>query len=48
MAQAELQERRYSPEEYFALEEASEVRHEYFEGEMFVMAGARKSHNLLA
>lgn len=48
MGQAELQERRYTPEEYFTLEESSEVRHEYFEGEVFAMAGASKSHNLLA
>lgn len=48
MGQAELQERRYTPEEYFALEENSEVRHEYSEGEVFAMAGASKSHNLLA
>ncbi len=48
MGQAELQTRRYTPEEYFALEEKSDVRHEYFEGEIFAMAGASKAHNLLA
>ncbi len=30
------------------MEEKSEVCHEYFDGEIFVMAGASKSHNLLA
>lgn len=47
MGQAELQSRRYTPEEYFALEERSEVRHEYFEGEVFAMAGGSKAHNFL-
>jgi Uma2 family endonuclease len=47
MGQAELQTRRYTPEEYFALEERSEVRHEYVDGEVFAMAGASKSHNLI-
>ena len=47
MGQAEIQTRRYTPEEYFALEDRSEVRHEYFEGEVFAMAGASKAHNLL-
>lgn len=47
MGQADLKPRRYTPEEYFALEERSEVRHEYFEGEVFAMAGASKSHNLI-
>ncbi len=48
MGHAELQTRRYTPEEYLALEEKSEVRHEYFAGEIFAMAGASKSHNVLA
>ncbi|RZK90197.1 MAG: Uma2 family endonuclease [Hymenobacter sp.] len=47
MGQAEIQTRRYTPEEYFALEAQSEVRHEYFEGEVFAMAGGSKTHNLL-
>lgn len=48
MGQAETYPRRYTPEEYFALEAQSPVRHEYFEGEVFAMVGASKSHNLLA
>ena len=40
--------RRYTPEEYFALEAQSEVRHEFFDGEVFAMAGGTKSHNLIA
>lgn len=47
MGNAALQPRRYTATEYFALEEQSEVRHEYFAGEIFAMAGATKSHNLI-
>ena len=42
------QQRHYTSEEYFALEVQSEVRHEYFDGEIFAMAGGPKSHNLIA
>ena len=47
MGQAELQPRRYTPEEYFALEAQSEEKHEYFDGEVFAMAGTSIPHNLL-
>lgn len=47
MGQLESTPRRYTPEEYFALEDRSEIRHEYFEGEVFAMAGASKPHNLI-
>lgn len=40
--------RRYTIEEYQALEEASEQRHEYFEGEVYAMSGATSRHNLIA
>jgi|ERR1044071_1610659 Uma2 family endonuclease len=36
-----------SPEEYLALERKSEIKHEYFAGEMFAMVGASKRHNLI-
>ncbi len=39
---------RYSAEEYFALEEKSPVRHEFFEGEVFAMAGESIAHNTIA
>ena len=45
--------RRYTVEEYFALEEASDIRHEYYHGEIFPLdtpenkAGGTKKHNLL-
>ena len=34
-------------EEYFAFEESSEVRHEFHNGELFIVAGTTKTHNLL-
>jgi Uma2 family endonuclease len=37
-----------SPDEYLAIERRSEVKHEYFAGEMFAMAGATEEHNVIA
>ena len=34
-----------SPEQYLAMERASEEKHEYYEGEVFLMSGASPSHN---
>src|SRR5215211_8263317 len=36
-----------SPEEYLAIERKSEIKHEYFAGEVFAMVGASKRHNLI-
>lgn len=36
-----------TPEEYLAVERNSEVKHEYFKGEIFAMVGASKRHNLI-
>ncbi|HEY0379425.1 MAG TPA: Uma2 family endonuclease [Pyrinomonadaceae bacterium] len=36
-----------TPEEYLAVERRSEIKHEYFAGEMFAMVGASKRHNLI-
>jgi Uma2 family endonuclease len=33
---------RYTPEEYLALERSCEAKHEYYNGEIFVMGGATK------
>lgn len=35
-------------EEYFQLEESSEIRHEYYHGRIFAMVGASKKHNILS
>jgi len=39
---------RVSVEEYLALERRSETKNEYLNGEIFAMAGASRSHNLIA
>jgi Uma2 family endonuclease len=40
--------RRFTPQEYLALERKSETRNEYYNGEIFAMAGASREHNLIA
>ncbi len=40
-------EARYSPEEYLELERRAERKHEYFRGQIFLMAGASLRHNLI-
>jgi Uma2 family endonuclease len=37
-----------TPEEYLALERASETKCEYVNGEMFLMTGASREHNVIA
>ena len=37
-----------TPQEYLALERHSEVKSEYWQGDMFAMAGASEAHNLIA
>lgn len=39
--------KRYSIEEYLEMENESSEKHEYFQGEIFAMAGARVVHNRL-
>jgi Uma2 family endonuclease len=41
-------ERHYSLDEYFSIEEMSEVRHEYSGGEIFAMSGGSRNHNQIA
>ncbi len=43
-----LEKKHYTVEEYFELEESSEIRHEYFNGEIFAMAGTTLNHNRIA
>jgi len=40
--------KRYSPTDYLSLARASEVKHEFFDGEMFLMAGGTKEHSQVA
>jgi len=37
-----------SPEDYLVMERASDVKHEYYKGEVFAMSGASKEHNIIA
>lgn len=39
--------KRLSVDEYLAIERASETKSEFFDGEMFAMAGATANHNLI-
>ena len=38
----------YSPEEYLALEEATDYKSEYYQGEIFAMSGGSANHNRIA
>lgn len=40
--------KRLRPSEYLAFERASRTKHEFFDGEVFAMAGGSASHNLIA
>ncbi len=40
--------KRCSPAEYLALERASETKHEFFDGEIVDVTGAKEAHNLIA
>jgi len=39
---------RLTPQEYLDIDRKAEYKSEYFDGEMFAMSGARRSHNLVA
>ena len=39
--------RRVSPQEYLALERRAEFKSEFYDGEIFAMAGATREHNLI-
>lgn len=36
-----------TPQDYLAFERKSEIKHEYFDGEIFAMAGAKRNHNIV-
>lgn len=40
-------EKRYSAEEYLEFERQSETKHEFFDGEIFAMAGGKRAHSLI-
>ena len=39
--------KKYTPEEYLAMEETADYKSEYFQGEIFAMAGGSFNHNLI-
>ncbi|HMW00331.1 MAG TPA: Uma2 family endonuclease [Acidobacteriota bacterium] len=43
----EVKKRRYTLEEYYALEQKSEGRYEFWNGEVYAMAGASPEHELI-
>jgi len=43
--QIQTQKRQYTPEEYLQLEETSEYKNEYLDGEIVTMAGGTTNHN---
>ncbi len=47
MTQA-LEKKYYTPEEYLALEETAEYKSEYYQGDIFQMAGGMPNHNSIA
>ena len=44
---AVLAKRYISEEEYLEIEQSSDIKHEYVNGEMWAMAGASRNHNIL-
>lgn len=40
-----VEKKKYTYEEYLQLEQDTDIRHEYWNGEVFAMAGATKSHS---
>ena len=41
------EKRKYTVEDYLQMEEYSNVKHEYYQGEIFAMSGARPDHNTI-
>lgn len=42
-----LEKKIFTPEEYLVLERKSSIKNEYFQGEIFAMAGASEKHNTI-
>ncbi|MFN8348482.1 MAG: Uma2 family endonuclease [Spirosomataceae bacterium] len=47
MGFAQTEKKYYSVDEYFELDRNSEIRYEFYNGEVFAMAGTTKNHNLI-
>lgn len=45
MGQPQVLEKKYTVTEFLEMEEKSEIRHEYYDGEIFAMAGTTMNHN---
>jgi Uma2 family endonuclease len=45
MGHAQMATTKYTVSEYLEMEETSEIRHEYYDGEIFAMAGTTMNHN---
>lgn len=45
MGQAQIAERKYTVSEFLEMEEKSEIRHEFYDGEIFALAGTTMNHN---
>lgn len=43
-----ISQTKLTPEEYLEFDRKSEERHEYFNGEIFAMSGAKRNHNVIA
>jgi len=48
MVAAREQSPKLTPEAYFAWEELQEVKHEYFDGEVYAMSGGTKNHGRIS
>ena len=42
------EKKRYSIEEYLEMEQESDIKHEYYRGEIFAMSGPKVQHNIIA
>ncbi|MFO7886049.1 MAG: Uma2 family endonuclease [Desulfobacteraceae bacterium] len=41
------EKRKITPEEYLEFEKTADIKHEYLNGEIFAMTGAKPEHNLI-
>jgi Uma2 family endonuclease len=48
MVRAQQPQRHYTVEDYFCIEASSDIRHEFYQGTIFAMAGASRNHNRIA